>query len=226
MLRGVPVDKQARAIRIIEILRKATKGMEQPASLQIVKRYGKDPYLVLVSCLLSLRTKDTVSFPASQRLFEHARNPIEMLKLPLPTIEKLIYPTGFYRRKARLLHEVSADLLHRFNGTVPHTFEELTSIKGVGNKTANLVLGVAFDIPAICVDTHVHRISNRLGLVKTTSADETELALKKLLPSRYWIEFNHLLVLWGQNICVPISPFCSKCAIADLCPRVGVTRHR
>lgn len=220
------VDKKDRAIRIIEVLRKATKRMVQPASFLITEKYGKDPYLVLISCLLSLRTKDTVSFPASVRLFEYAKTPEQMLKVPVSTIEKLIYPTGFYRRKARLLHTVSADLIKRFHGDVPADLDELLSIKGVGRKTANLVLGVAFDIPAICVDVHVHRVSNRLGLVKTKTTDETEQALMKLLPKDYWIEFNHLIVLWGQNICVPISPFCSKCAIAPLCPRVGVTKHR
>lgn len=222
----MPVDQHVRALRIISILRKATQDMEKPASIQIVEEYGKKPYLVLISCLLSLRTKDTVSLPASQRLFGHAQTPREMLKLPLSLIEKLIYPTGFYRRKARLLHEVSADLLARFKGNVPHTFKELTSISGVGSKTANLVLGMAFDIPAICVDTHVHRISNRLGLVKTRTPDETEAALKKMLPPTQWIEYNNLLVMWGQNICVPLSPRCSECAIADLCPRIGVKRHR
>lgn len=220
------VDKKERAIRIIQILRTATKGMEQPASFSIVKKYGQDPYLVLISCLLSLRTKDTVSFPASVRLFEHAKTPKQMLKLPIKTIEKLIYPTGFYHRKAALLHEVSQDLLERFDGKVPHTEQELLSINGVGRKTANLVLGVAFDIPAICVDTHVHRISNRLGLVKTKTTNETEIELKKVLPPEYWTEYNHLLVMWGQNICVPLSPKCSQCAIAHLCPRVGVTKHR
>lgn len=220
------VDKKERAIRIIQVLRKATHGMEQPASVNIVNQYGQDPYLVLISCLLSLRTKDTVSFPASQRLFEYAQTPEQMLKLPIKTIEKLIYPTGFYHRKAILLHEVSKDLLERFKGKVPKTEQELLSIKGVGRKTANLVLGVAFDIPAICVDTHVHRISNRLGLVKTKTTDETEVELKKILPPEYWTEYNHLLVIWGQNICVPISPKCSQCALFQLCPRIGVTKHR
>lgn len=220
------VDKKERAIRIIQILRKATQAMEQPASVNIINQYGKDPYLVLISCLLSLRTKDTVSFPASVRLFEYAKTPQQMIKIPIKTIEKLIYPTGFYHRKAALLHVVSRDLLERFNGKVPRTEQELLSIKGVGRKTANLVLGVAFDIPAICVDTHVHRVSNRLGLIKTKTVEETEIELKKILPPEYWIEYNHLMVLWGQNICVPISPKCSQCAIAKLCPRIGVTKHR
>lgn len=220
------MDKKDRAIAIMEILKKATKGMEQPASSVIVEKYGRDPYLVLISCLLSLRTRDPVSLAASIRLFEYAKTPQEMLKISTAKIEKLIYPTGFYRRKAKLLHEVSHDLLNRFKGKVPPNLEELTSINGVGLKTANLVLGVAFEIPAICVDTHVHRISNRLGLVKTKTPEETEHELKKILPSKYWVEYGHLMVQWGQNICVPISPFCSKCAIAKLCPRIGVTHSR
>jgi endonuclease III len=220
------VDKKDRALAIIKILKKATKGMEQPASSAIVEKYGREPYLVLISCLLSLRTKDSVSFPASIRLFSEARTPEQMLKIPISKIEKLIYPTGFYHRKAKLLHEISQDLLDRFQGKVPDDFDQLLSINGVGRKTANLVLGVAFNIPAICVDTHVHRVSNRLGLVKTKTTEETEIELKKILPPQYWIEYNHLMVQWGQNICVPISPFCSKCAIYKLCPRIGVKKQR
>lgn len=200
--------------------------MVQPASVSIVAEFGKDPFLILVSCLLSLRTKDSVSLSASKRLFKCAKTPQQMLKLSVWQIEKLIYPTGFYHRKARLLHAVSSDLLARFDGKVPAHLDDLLSIKGVGRKTANLVLGMAFDIPSICVDTHVHRVSNRLGLVKTKTTQETELALKKIIPRQYWIEFNHLLVMWGQNICVPLSPFCSRCALFDVCPRVGVTRSR
>ena len=220
------MEKKERALRIIHILRKATQEMEPPASSVILKQYGRDPYLILISCLLSLRTRDTVSLPASQRLFEYATTPEQMLSLPIPQIEKLIYPTGFYHRKAHLLHTVSADLLKRFKGKVPSNLDDLLSIKGVGRKTANLVLGMAFEIPAICVDVHVHRISNRLGLVATQTPDQTESELKKLLPPEYWVEYNHLLVMWGQNICVPVSPRCSQCAIAKLCPRIGVTKHR
>jgi endonuclease-3 len=215
-----------RAVKIIHILRASTKGMVLPASNQIVEKYGRDPYLVLVSCLLSLRTKDTVSLPASKRLFEYAKTPQELLKLPIETIEKVIYPCGFYRRKARQLHEISLDLLSRFKGKVPSSKEELMSLKGVGPKTANLVLAEGFNIPAICVDTHVHRISNRLGLVKTKTPEETEKALEKVLPKEYWSEYNTLLVMWGQNICVPISPHVSICAVSHLCPKIGVTKKR
>lgn len=220
------LDHADRAIRVISILRQATKNMVEPASLSIKKQFGQDPFLVLISCLLSLRTRDTVSLPASIRLFQVAKTPEAILKIPVSQIEKLIYPCGFYRRKAKSLHDVSHNILTRFQGKVPHTEEELTSIKGVGIKTANLVLGEGFGIPAICVDTHVHKISNRLGFVTSKTPEETEQQLKELLPPEYWIEYNRLLVTWGQNICVPISPFCSKCAIADLCPRVGVARSR
>ncbi|MFI5333395.1 MAG: endonuclease III domain-containing protein [Candidatus Babeliales bacterium] len=200
--------------------------MIEPAASSIVKQYGQDPFLVLVSCLLSLRTKDTVSLPASIRLFEHARTPEQLRDLPLSHIEKLIYPTGFYKRKAQGLKYVSDQLITRFHGKVPNTFDDLISIKGIGPKTANLVLAEGFGIPAICVDTHVHRISNRLGLVSTKTPEETERALKELLPQEYWAEYNTLIVTWGQNICVPISPFCSKCPLFDVCPKIGVTKRR
>jgi endonuclease-3 len=200
--------------------------MVEPAVTTIIKEYGKNPFLILVSCVLSLRTKDTISLPASRRLFSLARTPEQLRNLALSEIEKTIYSVGFYRQKARQLHAISTDVIEKFNGNVPQTEQELLSLPGVGRKTTNLVLGEAFDIPAICVDTHVHRISNRLGLVNTKTAEETEYALKKILPSEYWIEYNKLLVMWGQNICVPIAPWCSRCAIADLCPKKGVIRQR
>lgn len=224
---NISIDPQTqRAIQIVSILQTATKNMLQPASSHIVAQYGKDPYLVLVSCLLSLRTKDTVSWPASRRLFACAATPNQMLALPINEIEKLIYPVGFYRRKALLMHTVSQDLLDRFGGQVPQTQEELLSIPGVGIKTANLVLAVAFDIPAICVDTHVHRISNRLGLVRTTTVEQTEQELRRVLPKELWADYSRLMVIWGQNICVPVSPFCSRCPLSDLCPKVGVGNSR
>ncbi len=219
-------EKRLRAIKIIENLRSATGGMEPPASAQIVRQYGRDPFLILISCLLSLRTKDTVSLPASQRLFSLATTPELMAALPIATIAKVIYPVGFYRVKATTIVRVCQELLTIFHGVVPSTEQELRMLHGVGRKTANLVLGEGFGIPALCVDTHVHRISNRLGLVKTATPADTEKALKEILPSDYWIEYNKLLVMWGQNICVPISPFCSRCPISPLCPRVGVMRHR
>lgn len=220
------MDTTSRAIAIIKKLRQATRDMVKPAVTTIIKEYGKNPFLILVSCVLSLRTKDTISLPASRRLFSLARTPEQLRDLSLSEIEKTIYSVGFYRQKARQLHAISVDIIEKFNGNVPRTEQELLSLVGVGRKTANLVLGEAFDIPAICVDTHVHRISNRLGLVNTKTVEETEYALKKILPSEYWIEYNKLLVMWGQNICVPIAPWCSRCAIADLCPKKDVIRQR
>lgn len=220
------LPEKKRIEKIMHMLRQATRGMPEPASVEVVSAYGRDPYLVLISCLLSLRTKDTVSWPASDRLFRLVRTPSGILKLPLSSIEKLIFPVGFYRRKAALLHSISQTLLDRFSGHVPSTRAELLSLKGVGLKTANLVLAQGFGISAICVDVHVHRISNRLGLVNTKTPEETEAALVRIVPQQYWIEFNSLLVKWGQNVCVPISPHCSRCPLAPVCPRKGVTRSR
>ncbi len=173
-----------------------------------------------------MRARDIVTFEVCKKLFVKARTPQQLLAISIPELEQMIYPLGFYKRKAALLHSVSEDIITRFKGKVPGNEKDLLSIKGVGLKTANLVLGEGFDIPAICVDTHVHKIANRLGWVKTKTPEQTEAALKKIVPQRYWIKLNHLFVMWGQNICVPISPFCSKCAISSLCPRIGVTRSR
>lgn len=225
MKHAQPLERQ-RAIEIIQQLRVATKNMVKPAAELITQEYGRNPYLVLVSCILSLRTKDSVSWPASRRLFSYAQNPEEMLRLPQDEIAKIIYPCGFYRQKAKSILSLSADLRDRFESTVPRSKEELMTLHGVGPKTANLVLSEGFEIPALCVDVHVHRISNRLGIIKTKTPLETEQALMALLPSEYWREFNALLVMWGQNICVPQSPWCSKCPVRSLCDRVGVTKSR
>jgi endonuclease-3 len=225
-MKHMRLPEQQRAIAIIERLRLATKNMVLPAADLITNEYGKDPYLVLVSCILSLRTKDSVSWPASRRLFTYAKTPYTMVNLSQATIQQAIYPSGFYRQKAKTILDISADLISRFGGTVPSTKEELMSFKGVGLKTANLVLAEGFDIPALCVDVHVHRISNRLGFVATRTPEETEAALRELLPKEYWREFNKLLVMWGQNICLPQSPRCSSCSVAPLCNRVGVVLSR
>ena len=200
--------------------------MIKPMVSSLIDQFGQDPFLVLISCLLSLRTKDTVTLPICIRLFAQAKTPQEFLKIPQTQLQKLIYSVGFYRRKAAVLHAVCQQIIDEFNGKVPKPREKLLSLPGVGRKTANLVLGEGFGIPAICVDTHVHRISNRLGLVKTSTPAQTEAALEKILPKEYWIEWNQLLVMWGQNICVPISPYCSRCPVFDLCKRVGVTKSR
>lgn len=213
-------------VSIIKMLRIATKNMVPPAATAIIQHYGKNPFLILVSCVLSPRTKDTVSLPASQRLFDYARSPQELLLLSSETIEKLIYPVGFYRQKASQLRKLSSMLIEKYNGIVPSTKKDLLTLPGVGPKIANLVLGDAFGIPAICVDTHVHRISNRLGLVKTTTPLETERALEEIIPVSYWSEYNKLMVMLGQNICLPTSPLCSLCPLLKICPQRGVIRHR
>jgi len=175
---------------------------------------------------LSLRTKDQVTEEASRRLFKLGKTPYALLRLPLPAIKKAIYPVGFYHTKARTIHSVCRDLIARFGGKVPGTLEDLLSLKGVGRKTANLVVTLGFGQLGICVDTHVHRISNRLGYVKTQTPDETEMKLRAKLPQRYWIEYNDLLVAFGQNLCHPTSPYCSRCPIEKECKKIGVTRHR
>lgn len=213
-----------RVVKIIKSIERQVKGFNVPSVTQVSRK--KDPYRILISCILSLRTKDKTTIEASGRLFEVAANPPDMVKLPVQRLEKLIYPVGFYRNKARVISELSSKILKDFAGRVPNNLEDLLRFKGVGRKTANLVLGLGFDIPAICVDTHVHRISNRLGLVKTKNPEETEAALKKIIPKNYWIDLNTLLVSFGQNTCVPISPFCSKCYVYKFCRRQAVAKSR
>ena len=185
-----------------------------------------DPFRILIACILSLRTQDTTTGPAAARLFAVAPTPAEMLRLPAAQIAKLIYPVGFYRTKARVILGICRDLLERFGGRVPDTIDELLTLNGVGRKTANLVVTMGFSKPGICVDTHVHRISNRLGYVRTKTPEETEMALRARLPRRFWIGYNDLLVSFGQNVCTPISPRCSTCPVRALCRRVGVTSAR
>ncbi len=197
-----------------------------PPIITFIANRGATPFEVLVSTILSLRTKDEVTSVAARRLLSVACTPEEMVKLSPGKIEKLIYPVGFYPTKAKRLLEICHILLDQYDGRVPHTMEELTALPGVGRKTANLVLVEGFKIPAICVDTHVHRISNRIGYVKTKTPDKTEMALRKKLPERHWVRYNELLVAFGQVLCRPISPFCSRCPVADMCPKIGVERHR
>ena len=173
---------------------------------------------MLISCLLSLRTRDETTLPACERLFARADTMQGMLKIPVGEIQKLIYPVGFYKTKALRIHDICNDLIHRFGAKVPDDLDLLLTLKGVGRKTANLVLTEGFGKPGICVDTHVHRISNRLGYIKTKTPEETEFALRKKLPPEYWIEYNALLVTWGQNVCKPISPICSTCPVEKYLP--------
>ena len=185
-----------------------------------------DPFRVLIACLLSLRTKDETTLPASNRLFALADTPPAMLRLTPRQIERAIFPVGFYRTKARVILGVCRDLLDRFGGQVPDEIDALLTLKGVGRKTANLVVTQGFNKPGICVDVHVHRISNRLGYVKTRNPEETEMALRRRLPSRYWIGYNDLLVAFGQNVCQPLSPKCTECPVSRGCPRLGVRHSR
>jgi endonuclease-3 len=212
--------------QIVARLKKEVRHYPPPLSDQIVAEYGRDPYLILISCLLSLRAKDVMTIHTCRALFKLVRTPQQMVALPRHALEKIVFTTGFYKTKARVLQTVSQTLLDQFDGKVPDNVDALMGIKGIGPKTAQLVLGVAFGKPAVCVDTHVHRISNRLGLVKTVTVEQTEAALRKLLPKKYWIIWNNLLVVWGQQICVPVSPKCSQCAIRQWCKRVGVMRSR
>ena len=186
----------------------------------------KSPFMVLISCLLSLRTKDKVTAEASNRLFKLANNPEKMLGLSIKSIEKAIYPVGFYKTKAKRIKEICRVLLDDYEGVVPNEIDELLKLNGVGRKTANLTVTLGYGKLGICVDTHVHRISNRLGLVKTKTPEQTEFALRKKLPQKHWLIYNDLLVTYGQNLCVPISPWCSKCRIFKYCKRVGVKKSR
>jgi endonuclease III len=192
----------------------------------IVGQYSHDPFETLISCLLSLRTQDATTDAASARLFALARTPPAMLRLPRRTIERAIFPVGFYRTKARTILEVSRAIVAEHAGKVPSDLDRLLELKGVGRKTANLVITLAFRKYGICVDTHVHRISNRWGYVRTKTPHETEMRLRDRLPRRYWRVYNDLLVAFGQNLCHPTSPWCSRCPLDDVCARVGVTRSR
>jgi endonuclease-3 len=221
-----PGQSKTEVQEILVILRQGTKNFVSPAIDQIVKEFGRDPFLLLISCLLSLRTRDVTSVKVSRVLFSRAKTPQEILAIPIAELEKMFHSIGFFRAKARIVRSVCQDLIDRFDGKVPRTESELLSIKGVGQKTANAILGHAFNIPALCVDTHVHQLANRLGWVKTKTADQTEKELKKIVPRENWIELNYLLVTWGQNICTPVRPMCSHCAIAHLCPKIGVTNPR
>ncbi len=186
----------------------------------------RDPFKVLISTIISSRTKDDVTLKASKRLFSVADTPEKMKDVPEPRIAECIYPAGFYTTKAKHIREASILLTKNFAGEVPESRDDLLLLPGVGRKTANLVLNLGFGIPAICVDTHVHRISNRIGFVHTKSPEETERELMKILPKNYWIEINGLFVAFGKKICTPQSPLCSTCTFREECPKIGVERSR
>jgi endonuclease-3 len=210
---------------VVPLIRRAVWGKRPPSVTEIARR-SRSPFRVLVSTVISARTKDEVTAAASSRLFRSAGNPAAMAALGEREIARLIFPAGFYRTKAKSIRALSRMLLSDFGGRVPRTIEKLMTLPGVGRKTANLVVTHAFGEPGICVDTHVHRVVNRLGAVRTQHPHDTEFALRAVLPRRHWIEINELLVTFGQNICTPISPFCSRCAVAKRCARAGVERSR
>jgi endonuclease-3 len=206
-------------------LARAIDGLDEPAVEKIADEQQDDPFQVLIATMLSAQTRDPVTAEASRRLFRVARTPETMAKLTEMEIQRLIYPVSFYRNKAVHVRETCRQIVTRFRRTVPSTMEELLTLPGVGRKTANLVLILAHRSGSnICVDTHVHRISNRLGWVKTRTPEETEQSLYAAAPRKWWPIINLYLVTWGQNVCRPVYPLCGSCAIADLCPRIGVTK--
>lgn len=197
------------------------KDAKQPQS-EFVKLMDsfKNPYLVLIACILSLRTNDKTTYPATLRMLELAKTPKEMKNVSVEDLSKAIYPVGFYENKAKQIIELSKTIDEELNGQVPDEIEDLIKFKGVGRKTANLVLSLGFNKPAICVDVHVHRIFNRLGYIKTKTPEETEFALREKLPQKYWIDINTLLVTHGQNVCKPVKPKCLECPIAGYCAKI------
>jgi endonuclease III len=211
--------------QVIPILRQAAKSWV-PALVDDKGGSEWSSYQILIATILSLRTKDTLTAQVAPRLFALANTPTAMLRLTPEQIEKTIYPVGFYRNKARSILAISQKLIEDYAGQVPDDLEVLLTLPGVGRKTANLVVTVGFNKPGICVDIHVHRISNRWGYVCTKTPEETELKLREKLPQEYWIEYNGLLVSMGQNLCTPTSPWCSRCPVIQFCDRVGVTRSR
>jgi endonuclease-3 len=206
----------------LSVVKQENKQWRRP----VVAHYADTPFTVLISCLLSLRTQDKTTDAASARIFKLAKTPKAMRRLSVAKIQKAIYPVSFYKTKARSIKKICDILVETYGGRVPQHMNELLELPGVGRKTANLVITEGFQKPGICVDTHVHRIMNRWGYVKTKMPDETEMVLRRRLPSGYWIGINELLVTYGQNLCKPISPHCSQCRLGLVCPRLGVTSSR
>jgi endonuclease-3 len=210
------VKLRDRISKTIEILKRNSANFKSPVVTEIAVR-TKDPFKVLISCLLSLRTKDAVTWKASERLFKIADTPEKISALSLEEIERAIYPVGFYRTKAKRIKEISKILKEKYNSRVPNDFNELLKLKGVGRKTANIVMVYGFGKEGLPIDTHCHRIPNRLGWIKTKKPEDTEKALRKLIPKKYWFEFNDLFVQFGQNICKPVKPMCNICPIKGYC---------
>jgi len=212
-------------IPIIEILEQEFKKWDVPV-VTLIAMQSKDPFKVLLSTILSLRTKDEVTIITSNKLYKILTKPEDIKNLTIEQIEKAIYPSAFYKRKAIQIKTICERLITQFKSTVPNDIETLLSFNGVGRKTANLVLSEGYNIPAMCVDTHVHRISNRFGFIKTKTPDESEIQLRKKLPKKYWNEYNTILVAFGQSLCRPISPHCSKCPVSKYCKKINVLKSR
>jgi endonuclease-3 len=211
--------------QVIAILREHAR-IWKPALVDGMGQQQRSPYQILIATILSLRTKDTLTAQIAPKLFALADNPNDMVRHSAEEIVDVIYPVGFYRNKAKSILAVSQKLIDDYEGYVPDDLDALLELPGVGRKTANLVLTAGFNKPGICVDTHVHRISNRWGYIQTKTPKKTEFALRDKLPQEYWIEYNGLLVSMGQNVCTPISPWCSRCPVSQFCERVGVERSR
>ncbi|MCB4204368.1 endonuclease III [Deferribacterales bacterium Es71-Z0220] len=202
------------------------KNENEPSVTKIAKMCNNDPFKVLISTIISLRTKDEVTLKSSLNLFNRADTPEKIIQISVEEIEKLIFPAGFYRKKAVTIKEISKKLVDEYDSLVPDNIDELLKFKGIGRKTATLVMIEGFGKKEVCVDTHVHRISNRMGLVKTKSPNETEIELKKIIPDKYWIKLNKILVVYGQKICKPISPLCSSCFIDKYCDKINIKNER
>ncbi len=211
---------------VLRIVRREVRRWQEPVVGVVARESARDPFRILIATVLSLRTKDQTTAEASTRLFQVADTPAAMRSLSPRRLERLIYPVGFYRTKATQIRAICGILLARHGGRVPDEIDELLALPGVGRKTANLVVTVGYHKPGICVDIHVHRISNRWGYIKTKTPEQSEEALRAKLPARYWITYNDLLVPYGQNLCLPVSPRCSQCKLAEYCDRVGVTTSR
>ncbi len=211
--------------KVVGIVKESVKKYDMP----VLERFNdskKDPYWVLIPCILSLRAKDEATAVVSENLYKIAPTPEKVLKIPLKKMEQIVYKTGFYHVKAKNVLNITRIILEKYKGKVPDDIDELLTIPGVGRKTANLVVTVAFKKPGICVDTHVHKICNRWGYVDTKDADHTEMRLREILPKKHWMKINLYLVLFGQNVCLSVSPLCSECPLGKLCPRIGVTVSR
>ena len=213
--------KKVELIKVLKILEREYERWNAPV-VTLIAQHTNDPFKVLVSALISTRTKDETTAEACKRLFDVVKGPQDLLEIPIDELERLIYPVGFYKTKAKHLKELAEDLVQRFGKRVPDNFEDLISLKGVGRKVANLVLADGFGKPVICVDTHVHRITNRWGLIKTKNVEQTEKELMKVVPEEYRRLMNRLLVAFGQRICRPVGPRCDECPVSKYCKRVGV----